>query len=118
MRRKPGLPSRPGMDLDPKPGFFRTKLVRGGPWVPARIYKGGGIHKGDDGLVFEVRGDTVPPDEVTGEPKGWPWHPLTPDEYKRLVSRIVQAHDRDDIEDPDLNPTKPVDLDNRKAIRP
>lgn len=24
---------------DPQPGFFKTRLVKGGPWVPALIYR-------------------------------------------------------------------------------
>ena len=51
------IPQSPRALAKPEPGFYRVRLIRGGPWVAARISYG------------------PPPDPETGEPldRSWFW---------------------------------------------
>lgn len=88
-------------DGEPMPGYYRTKLVRGGPWVPARIW----IERefGEDGeqvnpdvarcLIGDVEADAV---------QKWAWlsgHPVTLEDYKKMRAQENQ-----------LPATQPVNL--------
>jgi hypothetical protein len=94
----------------PQPGFFRLRLVRGGPWVCARIYI------------------PCPMDPFTGEPTERPrlicaeingedveahrvWHfgePITASEFEFLLAESRWAH-RYSPADPKANPRKKID---------
>ncbi len=67
--------SQPSRAIDaPEPGFFRMKLVRGGPWVPARIFTRLGH------LAAEINGQPCDVDRV--------WnggHFISEDDYRALV---------------------------------
>lgn len=79
-------------DGEPQPGYYRTKLVRGGPWVPARIW----IERefGDDGEqvhpdVFKcLIGSTE-----TNALERWAWlsgHPISLADYKQMRGQANQ----------------------------
>lgn len=110
----------------PEPGYFRMRLVKGGPWVAARIWRpchcsinGAENDLADSGfdvhewlptcdrfgpLAAECNGKEVEP--------GWVWERgqhISEHEYKFLVQDAAwaKAHAPDD---PMANPTKPIDL--------
>lgn len=109
----------PIRENDPKPGFYRRRLVRGGPWVPARIWiepaervpcdecDGSGRH-GFGPICHACNGEGKVPIhddlmycEVNGEPRDpfdqWLWlagHPITEVEYwqmRGLDSELADA---------------------------
>lgn len=102
---------RPRMIGEPRPGFFRVRLVKGGPWVPARILRpcpidptcGYPLDRSPRDLVAEVDGRPVPLDRVWlfGTEIDWP-------EWARLSS-ITDA-ERHVPDSPLANPTQRIDL--------
>ena len=99
---------KPIHEDDPQPGFYKRRLVRGGPWVPAAIWvveperDEAGDLMSDEIWCCQVNGISV---DVYDQ---WTWlagHPITREEYDRLT-------DNDDAPPPfqalDLNATKPV----------
>lgn len=82
----------------PECGAYRAKLVRGGPWVPARIYLAQEIDPAtgelvaDERLVCEVNGSEVDID------RWWPWiagEPIPVAEWKYLeaLRRHTEQHE-------------------------
>ena len=64
-------------DGDPQCGFYKRRLVRGGPWVPARIF----VERDVDPRTGELTCDEVLRIEVEGLDAGDPadhWTYLTP----------------------------------------
>lgn len=70
----------------PECGYYRTRLVRGGPWRPVRIWRE--EERGDDGeLLHEPATLCLRDGEAVAASACWPWaamHPITTDEYLRL----------------------------------
>lgn len=104
---------------DPVVGFYRRRLVRGGPWVPAKIWwdRGDtdpetGHQMSDDVLRCVVNGKVVDPYEH------WLWiggNPITEAEYKFMVDDAAhaRAHRPDD---PKAKPDAPIDLNKMDPI--
>lgn len=90
------------IDLDkPEPGFYRTRLCKGGPWVPVRIWKTG--ERDENGDLLE---DEAMHCDVNGEAhdvfRMWEWcggRPITIQEYRRLRRELRG-----------VDPRQPVDL--------
>lgn len=84
MRRNPAREpdSRPPRIINqPRPGFFKLRLVKGGPWVPSRIYAYRPRVAGTDHLAAHVNGEHCEVDRV------WLYgHPISEDEYRRMLS--------------------------------
>jgi hypothetical protein len=74
---------------DPQCGWFRRRLVKNGPWVPARVFYDQPINpetgelEGDEVLICEVAGERRNPADE------WTWlanHPISQEEYLSMVS--------------------------------
>ena len=96
---------------EPRPGHFKLRLVRGGPFVPVRIYYGlpvigGEVQDRAPRLCVELAGETdelevdrergyscrvaIPMDRV------WPYcltHPITAAEYRFMLRRLHWARE-------------------------
>lgn len=86
--------TKPPITQDPEPGFYRRRLVKGGPWVPVAIWYGpaptdaAGTVLSDAPLLCVVDGKPADPQSV------WLWvadNPIPQSVYKHLVT---QAKDR------------------------
>ncbi|AWK85061.1 hypothetical protein [Azospirillum thermophilum] len=113
------LPTRPG-----ETRYFRTRLVKGGPWVPASV----SLIDGDrDPVTWELMSDQQLTAEVDGrpvpcdgwEPRGWPWHPIDEAEYRHLRdtadwARRYAAVSPEAASHPLANPRQPID----RAVAP
>lgn len=63
---------------EPRPGYFRMRLVRGGPYVAARIWQG------KTGLLAHVNGAPTDLDRV------WLFgHEIDLAEYQKLMGRVL-----------------------------
>lgn len=79
----------PAITHEPQCGWFRRKLVKGGPFVPVRIFleqptdaKSGEL-VGDEVMRCEVNGKRRPPEEE------WTWiadKPISREEYLEMTS--------------------------------
>ncbi|MEM6623887.1 MAG: hypothetical protein AAF674_16795 [Pseudomonadota bacterium] len=108
--------NRTPVDPDqPQCGWFRCRLVRGGPWVPARIWM--------VQVVDEDTGELTEPEwlrcEVNGQSRdvfrAWERlasNPIPRDRYEQMLDFIDWAGSNDPMH-PVLNPTRPVDLSSR-----
>lgn len=105
---------------DPQPGFYRTRLIRGGIMVPVRFWYGPPIVDGEEldrsyRLNVEVNGrtDFVTEDgtrELLDPFEVWPFcQPITQREYQFMHQRIDWAQ-RYEPGHPAANPTTPIDL--------
>ena len=103
---------QPVIDNTPQCGFFKRKLVKGGVFVPARIWMFQDIDAetgellSDELLQCEVNGTYADPEDA------WSWicsNPITEQEFRYLSARIDFAL-RHDPDDPFAAPTKPIDL--------
>jgi hypothetical protein len=77
----------------PEPGFYKTRLCKGGPFVGAKIYlqkpqpKNGGV-SASDGLCCVVAG------QVCDTLETWPWlagNPITREQYVFLEHKRLWA---------------------------
>jgi hypothetical protein len=95
---------------EPRPGYYRRRLVKGGPWVGVRIYLDQIV--GDDG---ELLSDEVMKAECDGAPcdpeDAWIAscdHPITREDYRYYVSAAAWDKTFDPVA-PAANPKKAVD---------
>lgn len=97
----------------PEPGFFRLRLIKGGPWVPAQIRRvGTEWHATIAGVLSVYQSeldDSCPSDAVAV----WRiWHggkEINEDDYQLMLQRMAWAR-RDMPDHPAANPDKPVDM--------
>lgn len=101
----------PAVTEDPQCGFFKRKLTKGGPFVPARIW----LDQSVDPETGELTADEVLRCEVNGRPMDavdqWIWlcsNPITETDFRLMTDRAAwtaaQAPDH-----PIANPTQAVD---------
>ena len=102
--------------MEPQCGWFRRRLIRGGPWVPARIWVE--IHDQPVDAAGELVADevllwrcTVNGVEKEAEDE-WPilcGRPITEDEFEFLsgLERYATKHDQ---REPLANPKAPIDI--------
>ena len=102
----------PAIDQTPQCGWYKRKLVKGGVFVPARIWMfqevdlSTGELLSDEMLQCEVNGCFADPEDA------WSWvcsNPITEQEYRYLAARIDFAT-RHEPDDPFATPTKAIDL--------
>lgn len=104
----------PVNDGTPHCGWFKRKLVKGGVFVPARIWMFQDVEPdtgellSDELMQCEVNGAQADPEEA------WSWicaHPITEQEFNYLAARIdfAQRHEPDDAF---AQPTKPIDMNS------
>ena len=100
-------------DGDPQCGWFKTRLIKGGPWVPARIW----IEREIDHETGELCGPEEYRCEINGESKdpmiAWSYlahSPISEADHAELVYRRSFAAGMSDA-------TKKIDL-TEKAMRP
>lgn len=92
--------------------WYRTRLVRGGPWVPAslRVVAGevdeAGDRLEDDRVVAEVDGAAR---FLRGAawPRGWPWQAMAEGDHRHLAALSAWAK-ANDPDHPLANPAAPV----------
>lgn len=102
----------PRHDAMPECGWFKRRMIRGGPWVPARIY----VDRETDPMTGELVRDERLCIEIEGLDGGDPtehWTYLTPisrEEYLHLMdyrlrdSRMLDSRQKIDLSD---QPTPP-----------
>lgn len=102
---------------EPQAGWFRTRLVKAGPWVPARIWweqpidPETGELTGPETLRCTVRLEQRDPFRV------WTWlagNPISRADYLRLVDEIARC-EREDPTNPVLFPEQPINLTRRPS---
>lgn len=108
---------QPVNDGTPRCGWYKRRLVRGGVFVPARIWMVQDICPetgellSDEVLRCEVNGLAADPEEA------WAWvsgHPVTEQEFRYLAARIAFAV-RHEPHDPFAMPSRPIDI-NRTPV--
>lgn len=101
----------PETTADPQCGFFKRRLVKGGPWVPARIWIDAevcpetGELLSDERLQCEVNGAWADPDDA------WSWicaNPISEQEFKYLTA-LASHCAKHEPDHPAANPRKPID---------
>jgi hypothetical protein len=101
----------PLIEGEPQCGFYRRRLVKGGPWVAARIW----LEQETDPDTGELLSQEVIRCEVDGQTADpldqWAWlcaNPIPEAEYQHL--RALRGWAKHHAEDHPLsNPTRPVD---------
>jgi len=96
---------------EPECGWFKTRLVKGGPWVPARIWMYQPIDEdtgelvGDEKLQCEVNGQHADADEVWSRLCG---NPISEQEFNYMTAtrRHAAFYEPDH---PAANPRQPID---------
>lgn len=98
---------------EPQCGWFKVRLVKGGPWVPARIW----IEQEIDPETDELLTDEVICCEVAGksvDPQEWfprlAVNPITEAEHDARKAHRDDVGWNDRTEDPYYNPRKPLDF--------
>jgi hypothetical protein len=96
---------------DPQCGWYRRRLVKNGPWVPARIY----LERDIDPESGELLGPEVMRCEVDGEQRNaedqWSWlmsQPISEQEYDYLTATIEWSRTNAPSE-PMANVYEPID---------
>ncbi len=98
----------PADPIQATPGFFKTRLIAGGPWVPARLwYEAERDELGAicDDVRFFAEIDGQPTDPFS--PRGWPWRRISVVDFQFMTA--AAAWDREyDPQSPAANPERPV----------
>lgn len=104
----------PVNDGTPQCGWYKRKLVKGGVFVPARIW----MFQDVDPVTGELLSDEVLQCEVNGafaDPEDtWSWicaNPITESEFRYLNARIDYAL-RHEPQDPFANAKAPIDINS------
>ena len=115
----------------PRSGFFKTRLVKDGPWLAAKIFPTPchcTVNGGDDNEphLWKITCDRYPHPKLSAEVDGeisdpsrvWGYsNEIDRDEYQYLLQS--SAWDKEnDPDSPYANPDKPVDLHRMKPIAP
>lgn len=108
-----------GLPGDPIPGLYKLRLVKGGPYVAAKITWGPPLDP-IDGTVLDraPRWNAFLDGELIGEPgpcphksgafRIWPAHSIDQAEYDYMIA-ISKWAKANAPNDPAANPTKPLD---------
>jgi hypothetical protein len=100
---------------EPEEGLFLIRLVKGGPFVAARIWRDAGIWRAEiDGQVKEP--GAADPIQAAGVLKVWHYGQHTTEAeylYRKQLGEWARAHDPDS---PAANPERPIRLTAQKPI--
>jgi hypothetical protein len=105
--------SAPRIDI-PLPGFYKTRLVKNGPWVAGRIWLDTNIPERPDVMVGEIDGIEMPAIEAWGRLIG---NPITKAEFDFLTADKKWAQEHA-AASPAANPRQPISLAAMPAISP
>lgn len=99
----------PPITAEPQCGFYRRRLVRGGPWVPVRIWidrmvDEAGDLMGDEIMLCSVAGRLADPEAAWLYVAG---SPIQREEYDYLCR--LMDHAATDPAEPLASPRRPVD---------
>lgn len=100
----------PPITENPEPGFFKRRLVKGGPWVPVAIWIEAERDEAGDLLSDEVVKCTVD-GRLVDVDSHWTYcagSPITEAEFDYL-SRVSSYAKASDKREPLANPRKPID---------
>jgi len=119
-----GRPMRPQFSLDqPVEGYYRRRLVSGGPWVGVRIWFGlpadpdtGELLDRSPRWQAEQTGKVIAGDDAIQSL----WvsccrEPITRKEYEFLIADAAWCRENAPDE-PASTPSKPIDLNNRPSL--
>ncbi len=109
----------PTINDDPQPGYYKRKMVKGGPWVGVRIWLEQEI--GEDGdLLSEPRMKCMVGDDAADAGDQWLWvctSPISAADYDYLTDTQRYATHRDPSM-PEARPRESVDLNRLEPILP
>ena len=105
----------------PEEGYYRRRLVKDGPWVAVKVWKGFPIDPVTGEMLFErpqmwrglLNGDDVDIWDVWPECSGGK---ISEEEYVFILTRHLWAKVHDPTA-PEANPRKPIDRNKMPAIR-
>lgn len=97
----------PPINEHPQCGFYKRRLVKGGPWVPAAIWIQAAVDEsgelaGDEVMVCAVGGRKCDPVDQWGYLAA---QPISEVEYRGMVAKV-----KSDIRSGDHLPWRPIDL--------
>ncbi|MEM7212323.1 MAG: hypothetical protein AAF479_10600 [Pseudomonadota bacterium] len=105
---------------EPQAGWYRRRLVTGGPWVPARIWWHQVVDP-DTGELTEPETLRCEVDERERDPfDQWGWladNPITWVQFNEMLAAKAWAGSNDPT-NPILTPKQPVDLARRPVLPP
>lgn len=111
-----------GAGDSPQPGYYKTRLVRNGPFVPARVWFNvperdeAGDLLDDEGLMMEIDGQRINGEQTINEKWLWMYgNPIDKQEYDFMIADSDHAKQYRP-EDPKAKPTKSYDLGTAKSI--
>lgn len=94
---------------DPQPGFFRMRLVKGGPYVPAAIKKDGDMFYAEiDGQAFSAHHDPLKAHKVMDI--WFSGREITKHEYEFMLAKS-SFYKATDHKHPVSNPEKKINLE-------
>ena len=107
----------------PEAGYYKRRFVRGGPWVPVRLWFGaprdpitGDELERSHRWQAEVRGLAVTDEiEVLDTWIGCAGNPITETEYADMLSKIEHAETRDQRL-PEFKPDQKIDLNKMPPL--
>lgn len=102
--------NRPAITTEPQCGFYRRRLVKGGPWVPARVWIDQKLD-GDGELTADERMRCWVDNAERNPVDEWLYicdQPITEPEFRFMCATATWAEENAPNE-PAANPTKKVD---------
>lgn len=115
----------------PKPGYFKTRLVRNGPWIGAKIFKTPcqcTINGGDENEkhIWNESCDRYPHPELSAEIDGRPanmtrvWEFSTEVDEKEFnyLTSSARWDRQNDPDSPYVTPDKAIDINKIKPVGP
>lgn len=95
--------------IEPRPGFYKTRLVKGGAWLPARIWTTEEVRGEDGNLLQDLRLQAELGTERVDaiDPPHWPWFPATEEEWTYLRKDLEWCRKHAPWK-PIANPTRPA----------
>lgn len=105
-------PDLPRHDDMPECGFYKRRMVKGGPWIPARIY----VERETDPMTGELTAPERMVCDLNGEmcdprPHWTHLRPISREEYDALLQRRYAVPEM-------LSPRNPIDITARPLWTP
>lgn len=111
---------RPAIVVDrPQPGYYKRRLVKGGPWVAVRIWIE--EERDEDGeLLCDQKLLCLVDGKEADAYEQWPWvagRAIPEHEYRFMVDDAAWCR-KFAPDDPKANPTKPINLRTTTPVTP